>query len=102
MPYFVVVNEQGPSWHDGRPMREQAGWAEHASFMNELTEKRFVVLGGPLKGGARHRAMLIVDAPDERTARRRLAEDPWMRSGLLRHLTIEPWEPLLGELPGSR
>jgi len=97
--YFVVINEQGPAWDQARPMREQTGWAEHASFMNELTEKRFVVLGGPLKGDVKHRAMLIVDAPDEPTARQRLAKDPWMRTGVLRNLTFDPWEVLLGTLP---
>jgi len=30
--------------------------------------------------------------------RKRLAEDPWMRTGVLRTLEIYPWEVLLGKL----
>jgi len=98
--HFVVINGQGPAWDNTRSMRDQSGWAEHASFMNQLAEERFVVLGGPLTGGAKHRAMLIVEATDERSARQRLAEDPWMRAGVLRILTLDPWEVLLGDPTG--
>jgi uncharacterized protein YciI len=97
--YFVVVSEQGPRWVDGRPMRDQSGWPEHAAFMNGLAAVRFVVLGGPLHGHEKHRALLIVQASDEAAARRRLAEDPWMTDGVLRVVSVEPWELLLGELP---
>ncbi len=97
MPYFVVINEAGPSWDDKRPMREQKGWDEHAVFMDALTDERFVILGGPLKY-SRHRAMLILNAPNEEVLRKRLAEDPWMRSGVLRNIEFYPWEVLLGKL----
>lgn len=98
MPVFVVVNEQGPAWIEGRPMREQPGWSEHAEFMDALEAERFVVLGGPLRGGARHRALLVVQGADEPSVRRRLATDPWLRSGTLRLLSLEPWEVRLGKL----
>jgi len=79
-------------------MREQRGWNDHAVFMDALAEQHFVVLGGPLKY-AKHRAMLIVDAPNEMVLRERLAADPWMKAGVLRNLEIYPWEILLGNLP---
>lgn len=97
MGYFVMINEQGPGWVDGRPMREQKGWTEHADFMNALEAEGLVVLGGPLKY-ARHRALLVLNSPDEQVLRKRLAEDPWMRSGVLRNLEFYPWELLLGKL----
>jgi hypothetical protein len=97
MPYFVVINEQGPAWEDTRPMREQKGWTEHAMFMDVLADEHFVLLGGPLKY-SKHRSMLILDAPNEGVLRRRLAEDPWMRDGVLRTIEIYPWEVLLGKL----
>ena len=97
MGYFVMINEQGPEWVDGRPMREQKGWTEHADFMNALETEGLVMLGGPLKY-ARHRALLVLSAPDERVLRERLAEDPWMRSGVLRNLEFYPWELLLGKI----
>lgn len=99
MPLFVVVHEQGPGWVEGRPMREQPGWTAHAAFMNALEAERWVVLGGPLRGGRRHRAMLVVQGPDEPTVRARLDPDPWYLNGVLRPVSFEPWELLLGRLP---
>ncbi len=97
MAHFVVINEQGPAWDTKRLMRDQKGWTEHAAFMDALETERFVVLGGPLKY-SKHRAMLIVNAPNEQVLRERLAEDPWMRTGILRNLEVYPWEILLGKI----
>ncbi len=99
MPLFVVINEPGPSWDGAKPMRNQAGWPEHAAFMNALVDERCVVLGGPIHGGPTHRAMLVLRADDEASLRHRLADDPWMRSGVLRIGELLPWELLLGRLP---
>jgi uncharacterized protein YciI len=95
MPYFVVISEQGPAWREAVPMREQEHWSGHAVFMNALTADGFVVLGGPIDGGTRHRARLIVRADDEQAVRDRLARDPWDHLGLLRIESIEEWEVLL-------
>lgn len=97
MVYFVVINEQGPGWDPRHVMREQIGWTDHAKFMDALEAERFVVLGGPLKY-SKHRAMLIVNASNEQELRKRLAEDPWMRAGVLKNIEIYPWEILLGRL----
>jgi uncharacterized protein YciI len=97
MPYFVVVNEQGPSWVDSRPMREQALWTEHADFVNALMREGFIVLGGPTGSGHPHRALLVVHAATEPTVRTRLLEDPWMRNGILRVHSIEPWQILVSD-----
>jgi hypothetical protein len=91
--YFVVVRERGPAWDAARPMGEQAGWAEHAAFMNGLAEDGFVVLGGPLGDG--RRVLLVVDAASEAAIRLRLAADPWTPTGLLRIASVEPWLILL-------
>ena len=97
MPFFVVINEQGPGWDPKHVMREQKGWTDHARFMDALEAEHFVVLGGPLKY-SKHRAMLVVNAPDEIRIRKRLAEDPWMISGVLKTIELYPWEVLLGKL----
>lgn len=99
MALFVSINEQGPRWDPSKSMREQVGWSEHAEFMNRLADDRVVVLGGPIRKGPRHRAMLILRAPDEATLRARLEQDPWMHSGVLQMGELLPWELLLGELP---
>jgi hypothetical protein len=94
MPYFVVINEQGPSWVESRPMRDQKMWTEHAVFINSLTDAGFVILGGPVGQGKPHRAMLIVNSESETAARTRLMEDPWMQTGILRIGSLDPWEVL--------
>jgi hypothetical protein len=65
--------------------------------MDALAEEHFVILGGPLHY-SKHKAMLIVNAPNEAVLRQRLAEDPWIRAAVLRNLEIYLWEVLLGEL----
>ena len=32
----------------GKPLEQQTGWEGHAAFMDELVERGFIVLGGPL------------------------------------------------------
>ncbi|HTT45732.1 MAG TPA: hypothetical protein VMH38_06945 [Thermoplasmata archaeon] len=98
MTLFAVINEQGPKWDPSRPMREQSGWKEHAAFMNALVDDHTVVLGGPLRTGPRHRAMLILRADNEKALLARLEQDPWMRSGVLTMGELLPWELLLGDL----
>jgi hypothetical protein len=99
MPHFLVTNEAGPAWDARRGMREQELWTEHAQFINALESERFVVLGGPVHGTARHTAILVVRAPDEPTVRRRFADDPWIRSGHLTIAALHPWEILIGAPP---
>ena len=96
MVYFAVINEQGPAWDSSRSMRGQEKWTEHAAFVNALAEEGFIMFAGPLGGGPRHRALLIVDAESELMVRARFAEDPWMQLGLLRVSSVEPWEVLVG------
>lgn len=93
MASFAVVREQGGPWDFSRPLREQEQWAEHAAFMEALVADGFVVLGGPLAGGPR--VLLLVEAGSEAEIEARLAEDPWTPMGLLRTVSVEPWEILL-------
>jgi hypothetical protein len=79
-------------------MREQAGWKEHAEFMDKLASERFIVLGGPLRGYSKHRTLLIFDTADEATLRERLGKDPWLIDGTLKILQIYRWEILLGKI----
>jgi uncharacterized protein YciI len=75
-------------------MRQQEKWDEHAAFMNALADEGFVVLGGPLGDG--EKILLIIDAESERQIAARLADDPWTPMGLLREVSVERWEILLG------
>ena len=92
--WFVVIREKGPAWDHSRPRRDLDGWDEHATIMDALAEEAFVVLGGPLGDGDGDDALLILDAPDERTIHARLAEDPWPRE-MLATTSVRPWNVLL-------
>jgi uncharacterized protein YciI len=94
MRYFAAIRVHGPSWDDTRAMSEQDKWAEHAAFMNALTEEGLIVLGGPLGDGAS--VMLIFNVEHEQEIERRLAADPWNSLGLLSLVSVEPWQILLG------
>jgi uncharacterized protein YciI len=99
-PRFAVIRVRGPAWDHARSMREQAGWPEHAQFMNELAASGFIAFGGPLGDG--RRVLLICHAPDEEAIRLRISADPWTKDGLLEVASIDPWHILLGALPAPR
>lgn len=93
--YFLVERAKGPAWDHSCPRREQDGWPEHAAFMDALSERGFVILGGPIGEGDGENALLVVHAPDEATIRARLAEDPWGED-MLATESIRSWSVLLG------
>jgi uncharacterized protein YciI len=88
--YYLVTRGKGPAWDHSRRRREQAGWDEHAAFMDALTEEGFVVLGGPVGEGDGDDTLQVVDAPSESAVRSHLADDPWGEDMLITK-RIEPW-----------
>ena len=96
--YYLVERAKGPAWDHSRGRREQAGWDEHAAFMDALAEEGFVVLGGPIGEGDGETVLLVVDADGEATIRARLAADPWP-DDLLRIESIRPWSVWLRASP---
>ena len=86
--FFVVLRRTGPQWDPSRPLEEQSGWDEHASFMDGLVDDGFVVLGGPLAD--ERRVVLAVEAESEEAVRSTLAQDPWSETHLLVD-AVESW-----------
>jgi hypothetical protein len=86
--FHVVVHRSGPEWDPARPLDEQSGWTDHASFMNGLVDEGFIVLGGPL--GDEHRVVHVVEADSEDAVRATLARDPWSETHL-QVAAVEPW-----------
>jgi hypothetical protein len=86
--FLVVLRQSGPEWDPSRPMEEQSGWAEHASFMDDLLDAGFIVLGGPLAQD--RRVAHAVEAESEDAVRATWARDPWSETHLVVD-TIEPW-----------
>jgi len=86
--FLVVRRRSGPRWDSSKPMEEQSDWPAHASFMDELVDAGFVVLGGPLAD--EHRVVEVVEAESEEAVRATYARDPWSETHL-RVDTIDPW-----------
>jgi hypothetical protein len=86
--FLVMLRRSGPEWDASRPLEEQSGWAEHATFMDSLVDSEFILLGGPL--GDEHRVAHVVEAESEEAVRATLARDPWSETHL-RVDTIDPW-----------
>jgi uncharacterized protein YciI len=87
--FFALTMVCGPGLDRTRARREQRGWDEHASFMDQLVADGFVVLGGPIGDG--EQVLLVVEATDEREVSERLGDDPWASMGLLHIGTTQPW-----------
>jgi uncharacterized protein YciI len=74
-------------------MRQQAGWDEHARYMDNLVAEGFALLVGPLEGD--REVLWIVEAESKDAIRRRMAEDPWAKNGMLSPASIERWTVVL-------
>jgi hypothetical protein len=85
--FLVILRQAGPEWRAGRPLEEQAGWTEHAAFMDGLVDEGFIVLGGPVTD---RRVAHAVEAESETAVRERFGRDPWSGSHLLVD-SVEPW-----------
>ena len=92
--FLVVLRRSGPEWDPSRPLEEQAGWAEHAAFMDGLVGDGVMVLGGPL--GDEVRVAHAVEAASEEAVRATLARDPWSGS----HLEVDSVDPWTIRLDG--
>ena len=99
MPFFVVRLLRGGPWDWSKDLRQQAGWDEHANFMDALVDDGFLLLGGPLEG--ERETLHLVRAESEAAVRARFAEDPWAAKGMLTPVRIERWTLLLDGL-GAR
>lgn len=93
MAFYVVRVERGGPWDWSKDMRQQAGWDDHARFMDGLVDAGFVLLAGPLEGD--RETLWIVEADSEDAIHERMAKDPWAANGMLRPVRIERWTVLL-------
>jgi uncharacterized protein YciI len=97
MPMFhVVLTRSGPEWDASEPLEGQSGWSEHATFMDDLVDTGFLVLGGPLEDDVR--TVHAVQAESAEAIRETLARDPWSES----HLLIESIDEWTIRLDGRR
>jgi uncharacterized protein YciI len=86
--FHVILRRTGPDWDPDKPMEEQSDWSAHAAFMDDLVDRGFILLGGPLSDEVR--VVHVVQADSEDAIRSTLATDPWSESHLLID-AIDPW-----------
>jgi uncharacterized protein YciI len=97
MSLYSVIREAGPGFIGGGSAA-QPDVADHARFMNGLADDGLILFAGPLAGTetGRLRALLIMSADGEDEIRRRLHDDPWVRTDRLVITSIEPWNVIVG------
>ena len=93
MARYVVRLRRGGPWDWSRDMRQQAGWDEHARFMDNLVANGFGLLAGPLEGD--REVLWVVEVESEKAIRHRMAEDPSAANGMLSPAPIERWTIVL-------
>jgi uncharacterized protein YciI len=90
---YVVRRRRGGPWDWSRDLRQQEGWDGHASFMDDLVDSGFILLGGPLEGD--REVLLVIEAESKDAINERLAADNWSANGMLTTTSIEGWTTLL-------
>ena len=93
---FVVIRTYGPPYARDLPLEEQQDWEPHRAFMNALQADGLVLLGGPLE--EREDVLLILRARNKAEIERRLARDPWTKSGILSTTRISRWNLRIGRV----
>ena len=94
---FVVISSVGPNRNPSKGTREQPFWDEHAAFIDELVDRGFIFMGGPLIDETELPcgALLIVNADDENEVRENLKNDPWFERGILTLKSINRWDTFI-------
>jgi uncharacterized protein len=78
----AVFLKAGTQWDHSKGVREQAYWDEHARFIDDLFERRLIMMVGPFAPeGTGALAILNVDTAEE--ARAIYAKDPWAHHDIL-------------------
>jgi uncharacterized protein YciI len=89
-PTYLVVYRRGPSWAEGKPMREQQSMREHFRYYLELHRKGLLIAGGGFtdeSGGA-----AVFEATDDAAANEIIRADPAVESKVFR-FELQRWKP---------
>ncbi len=93
MALHIVRLQRGGPWDWSRGLRDQAGFREHASFLDGLVSAGILLLGGPLEGD--REVVLVIDAESAAEVRQALSLDPWAKNLMLQVVSVERWTILL-------
>ncbi len=86
-PLFAIVYRPGPAWLRGEPVSRQP-LAPHAAYVERLLGEGRLVLAGPFLDDAG--GLAVIEAESLEEARRVLAEDPALASGVMTG-AVHPW-----------
>ena len=78
---IAVVLRRGPAWDSGRPLAEQAGFAEHVAFVTGLLDRGVAIEAGPFADPTEMReddlvALALLDLGSAAAAEGLFASDP--------------------------
>jgi uncharacterized protein YciI len=94
---YVIVHHRGPAWQDGVPYLEQPAIGGHIGFMQDITDRGLMVLGGPYTDADASGivGMAIVSAAGLEQAEAIAAEDPSIAAGMI-EARVRPWRAVMG------
>ena len=90
---FVIIWAHGAAWVEGKTVREQAYWDEHAEFMDQLFENGTVIMGGPFSDGTG--SLVIVEAEEMSEVATLFAKDPFMIHQIFALRSLKQWQLFL-------
>jgi uncharacterized protein len=90
---FMILWGHGPAWVEGKTVREQPYWTEHAAFMDPLFDSGMVLLGGPFADGTG--SMVIVEAESEQAVADLCARDPFAVHDIFTLNSLKQWQLFL-------
>lgn len=84
----LVRFRAGPTWESGPP-EEQPGWDEHAAFVDDLVERRIMVMGGPFADYSG--TTIVLERVSEDEARELIQPDPFIGNGVFELDDVRAW-----------
>jgi uncharacterized protein YciI len=94
---FMVITAPSRDWKKGEPVWNQPFWHEHADFVNAMHADGQLYMAGPLRD---HSRMFIILQGEERVARARQLQDPWILHDVTRLVSFELWDVLMDPRTG--
>jgi len=84
----IVRFRAGPTWREGPP-QAQPNWDAHEAFVDEVVERRTIVMGGPFSDHTG--AMLLLEGVSPEEARRLVDQDPFVRNQVFVLEDVREW-----------
>lgn len=87
---ILGLYRKGPSWRTDAGPEVRQDQRGHLANFQRLTQQGVLLLSGPLQESDPYRGVIVLDCSSTEEARKRMAEDPHLKSGRL-ELELFPW-----------